>query len=156
MAGNAVNFGPDGTVFDVPVTISVPVHSPTDLTNHILRVFRYHPASKTTPESWTEMAMPEGYEVPDRPTSIKCVTTSFSVYVAVKVPIDTAQPEGQAPTAVSPVATDGEPSPLLLCHLSVSSALLICHVLFACSYSSVFVRVQLSIRFRSIILACIS
>ena len=151
MAGKAVNFGPDGTVFDVPVTISVPVDSHTDLTNHILRVFRYHPPSKTTPESWTEMAMPEGYEVPDRPTSIKCVTTSFSVYVAVKVPVDIVQIEGgagivaaaEAPRAVTTVATDetGEPSTALLDCLSASSALLICHVeRFVCLFAFIYLR----------------
>jgi len=99
VAGKAVKFGPDGIEFNVPITISVPVDSNTDLESHHLRIFKYRPSSGTTPESWTEKEMPEGYEVPDQPSIIKGVTKSFSIYIAVKVPDDTSQEAGVAAPA---------------------------------------------------------
>jgi len=94
--GNAVHFGPDGIVFDTPITVSVPVYANIDLTSHELRIFRYHPQSELSPESWTEMKFPDGYQIPHDLTAIKCVTTSFSVYVAVKVPAGTIPTKSDA------------------------------------------------------------
>ena len=93
VAGKAVNFGPDGILFDVPITISVPVDATANLTGHHLRVFEYHPSSSTTPEAWTEKDMPQGFTVPDQPSILKSVTNSFSVYVAVKIANSAASQE---------------------------------------------------------------
>lgn len=109
VAGKAVKFGPDGIEFDVPITISVPVDPNTDLAGYHLRVFKYHPSSGTTPESWTQKEMPDGYKVPDQPSIIKGVTKSFSVYVAVKVPDDASQEA----SAAAPAPNTGDPKELV-------------------------------------------
>ena len=104
-----MKFGPDGIEFDVPITISVPVDPNTDLAGYHLRVFKYHPSSGTTPESWTQKEMPDGYKVPDQPSIIKGVTKSFSVYVAVKVPDDASQEA----SAAAPAPNTGDPKELV-------------------------------------------
>ena len=109
VVGKAVKFSPDGIEFDVPITISVPVDSNTDLAGHHLRVFKYHPSSGTTSESWTEKEMPDGYKVPDQPSIIKGVTKSFSVDIAVKVPDDVLQEA----SAAAPAPNAGDPKELV-------------------------------------------
>lgn len=108
VAGKAVSFGPDGTQFSSPVTISCPVDSNFDAGNRQLQVHRYNPSTGTTPVSWTKLPYPDGYEVPSGAVSaVKGTTMSFSAYAVLAVDPPSSMSSTSLPT---PPPTTPEPS----------------------------------------------
>jgi len=111
VAGKCINFEPKGVKFSKPVTIALPLDLSTlDLTGMMLRPHRFNPNDN----SWTEIALPEGYEVPSfancdkdstnftnatecrpdaPPLVIKGAIMSFSAYAALSAPAPDLGPD---------------------------------------------------------------
>jgi len=88
VAGLGVTLGPGGTRLSKPVTISVPVHADFDLGNRVLRVHRYSPPTdQGAAASWTPVAYPEGYTVPNAPGVVEASVRSLrGAYAVLAVP----------------------------------------------------------------------
>ena len=132
VAGKCINFGPEGVKFSKPVAISLPLDLSTlDLTGMMLRPHRFNPDDS----SWTEIALPEGYEVPSFPNClanstnstnatecrpdapppvIKGATMSFSAYAALSVPdLGPGSPASETPQPAEEEEEEKDTFPLI-------------------------------------------